>query len=164
MSSSTIIAFLFRIINFCLLIGLGFYFFRKNILQKIKQTIAQKTNYGRSLHQKKLDLVEYQQQLAREIEQQYHQGRALEAKILQWSQVTAERRREQQKDQEVLSAAARERATLITRERTHKKIEERVVPEAFKNVESVLHDTFDTEKQGQLFINTALDHLKKSVL
>ncbi len=95
-----IIAFIFKILNFFVLIGLGVYFFKKYALKKITIGIARKESFIRGLFDRQQKLEQQQHELDETIAKEKHLCLVLKEKIDLWKNQVEKKLKKEQEEQE----------------------------------------------------------------
>jgi len=143
--SEEIIAFIFKILNFFVLIGLGVYFFKKYALQKITIGIARKASFIRGLFDRQQELEQQQYELDQTIAKEEHLCLVLKKKINLWRNQVEKKLKEKQEEQEkckqilykclkkrikiVVIGQAKEKALRIAVDRTRAELEQQFAQE-----------------------------------
>ena len=95
-----IVAFIFKILNFFVLISLGIYFFKKYALQKITIGIARKESFVRGLFDRQQELEQQQYELDQTIAKEEHLCLVLKNKIDLWKHQVEKKLKKEKKEQE----------------------------------------------------------------
>ena len=140
-----IIAFIFKILNFFVLIGLGVYFFKKYALQKITIGIARKESFTRGLFNRQQELEQQQYELDQTIAKEKHLCSVLKEKIDLWKDQVERKFKKEQGEQEkytqlvytrlkkrvemVVTGQVKEKALQIAIDRAHVELKQQFAQE-----------------------------------
>ncbi len=126
-----IIAFIFKIVNFFVFIGLGVYFFKKYALRKIITGIAREESFARGLFNRQQELEQQQYALDQTIVKEEAFCLALKKKINLWNhQVGKELKKQQQKQEEqtqIVYTRLKKRMEMVVTSQIKKKVFQRSI-------------------------------------
>lgn len=147
-SNTVVIAFIFRIINFLILIGLGVYFFKKYILVRIKQGIEEKKRKKLAFEQEQVKTQYAVQNLEQQLKNQQVEYAHLFERVTVWRNAV-----EHQQKQEHERNSVEEKTIAVRSEQKIEALKKRhyyqeVMPRAFARSREELETYFaHTEHQ-----------------
>jgi hypothetical protein len=156
-----IIAVIFRLINFGILIGLAACFFRKYGLPVVDIMIAQKDAEKELLLSRQLLLEQKQAELDSLIKQDVILCESFKRKISQWRDVVAQERSVHEKDRfkrnEILAIKKRKKAELLSQAYLQKTVAASVLA----GLQKSLTDRFEKEDAGEAYLDSMMQAINE---
>lgn len=161
MLSSTIIAYIFRILNFAVLIGVIVYLFKRYALDMIYEQMNEKEAHMQGLDEQKRMLIWRIHELNRSIESQELRGKKLVEKVDQWhahyQKIIAQHEQEHKKNAERIGVHRQLRAEHIVQEL----MEREIFPEVLKEVRQTVIEKFSHASENNHFIEKLVEQINK---
>lgn len=163
MFDESLVAIIFRILNFVALIGLFTFVFKKYFRNDIEQTIENDRLEKINLNTRISELEHRGSDLSEEIIKQEKLCAHLISRTDQWKAAFEKDIEQRRQEQQVLHIKATERAerqaATIVRERLIKA----VLPKALDSAHNQLEESFEKSEHGKDFVRSILAHMKKSL-
>jgi hypothetical protein len=148
---------LFRFFNLFILIAAFIYLFKAKFLSVIYNTIQNKLHYLRSLHKKRQEVIQQQENLDITIAQEHALMERLRSNVLQWYTIWQQQDDTDKKRQIQIDRKIQE----ITREQRHNRtnqiIQELVAPKALKSAHKELKEIFSHSVQQKKYLKSLFD-------
>ena len=160
--SNFIIYNLFRLINFGVLVGFGFYVVRRYILGTVREEIKQKNSKEVALQKEFSDLGNLYKEHEIKLEKQEKLCLELQQKIFKWSSVFENQKKLEEKEQLQFLKNIEGKIKIQQQYLLEEKIIETVVPQAIKNAQKELKEYFSLDQNSQKFITKFLGLMRKS--
>lgn len=157
----TLVSFVFRWLNFGILVGLGVYFFKRYGLLAIKERMATHDELLNQLQHRKEALKGNQRALERQSEEQELLCTQLGAKIERWYTVVEQRAQQQRMEQEQQQEKIVKRVALQTDYKQKKHAYKQVMPQVLQQATAQLQDQFASEQTGQQFIVRLIEDMER---
>lgn len=161
MSSTHIIAIIFKLLNFAVIVSLFVYLFRRYVIQWIYATIAEKKKVVDDLEHMVNVLHAEHESLDRHMQEQEFLQQDLNRKLEQWNS----RFEHVKKQHEQQQAKRREQIARINEIRAHarmlQKVERIVVPQALIQMTDRLQSKYKDNQVGHSFLARIINHLSK---
>lgn len=160
-ANESIVAILFRLINFGVLAGVLWYMFKRYMLQDVKDQMRQKETARQDLLYHKISLEMRQQDIVQQIADQDTLGKSLTGKVQVWREafVRVEHEREMEKDQ--LKKALDQRAQLQHHYMLVAQVQKRVVPHVVAQTRTMLEQKFTSPDQAKGYLGDICAYLKQ---
>lgn len=156
---NSLVAILFRIINFSVFVGIAIYFFKKKVVTSAKEKINEKEVYLKSLQEQDRMLDNQYYQLADQLRKQNEQCHVLLQKIKSWKAADQDVREKKIQQQQYDQARMQSRAELIQKMINQKKIERYALQKAVDNAKQELQKKFSKQAVGEAFVHDILVNL-----
>ncbi len=156
-----VIAFVFRLINFAVLITVFYYLFKKYLLPTIQQSISDKKQHIQNLIDQQEVLEINQQEMDTILMQQAQLCANLKEQISQWrgrvELELAQRMQAKKELEEKLERLAHRKSDWLKQE----SIRKRVFPKAIAQARNDLYKKFSNEQHAKTFLDKILVGMKK---
>ncbi|HEB41903.1 MAG TPA: hypothetical protein ENI08_02710 [Candidatus Dependentiae bacterium] len=156
-----IVAFIFKIVNFLVFIGLGVYFFKKYALRKIITGIARKESFIRGLFDRQQELEQQQYALDQTIAKEEALCLALKKKVNLWKHHVGNELKKQEKEQEEQTQNVymrlKKRMEMIVTSQIKKKAFQRAIDRS----RFVLKQQFAQEKNADQFLTWTISWMSE---
>jgi len=157
-----IVAFIFKIINFFVFIGLGVYLFRKYVRQKIITSIAQKESFIRGLFDRQQELEQQQYALDQAVSKEEQLCLQLKKKVDLWKHLAEKgfKKKQQQKKEQVafIYTRLKERTEMALIARIEKKAFQRAIEQS----RAILKKQFSQNKNADQFLSRTISWISKN--
>jgi len=161
MLSSTIIAFVFRILNFAALVGVIIYLFKRYALDMICEQMSEKEAHMQGLVEQKRMLIWRVHELNRSIELQEARGKELVEKVDQWQaqyqKAITQHEQETKENAERVGVLRQIRSKRISQEL----MERELLPDIFKEVRQTLTEKFSQASENSHFVEELIQQIDK---
>lgn len=158
-----IVSFVFRLLNFGMLIGVSLYVYKKYAHKLVQDGIAEKKRTMDGLHQEQDALNRYAAQLDNSLDAQGQKYQTLEQKIKTWSlfMVQESQARLDEKNDRIdeLKKRNENRSRNIERQVVAKKVKTAAVEKAAGKIAHIM-----SGKSGHAYVDRICTYMKKSVL
>jgi hypothetical protein len=162
-TNQIIIAVIFRLINFGIVIGLATYLFKKHGLPLIDTIMAQKDAERELLLSQQLLLEQKQAELDDLIKQDIILCESLKVKINEWRDVVAQEQSAQEKDHlkrsETLATKRRKKSELLARVCLQKTVAASVLADLQRS----LTDRFEKDDVGEAYLDSMVQAINERV-
>ncbi len=156
-----IIAFIFKIVNFVVFIGLGVYFFKKYALRKIITGIAQKESFIRGLFDRQQELEQQQYALGQTIVKEEALCLTLKKKINLWNHHVEKELKEQKQEEEeqtqIMYIRLKKRMEMVVTSQ----IKEKAFQRAINRARFALKQQFAQEKNADQFLTWTISRMSE---
>ncbi len=157
-----IIDVVFKIINFFVFIGLGIYFFKKFVYQKIIIAIARKESFIQGLFGRQQELEQQQYLLAQAVKQEEQLCFRLKKKIDLWKHCVEKelknRQQEQERQAQIVYVNLQKKMNKIVASKTERKAYQKAIDSA----QIELIQQFSREKNAQHFLTWMFSWMAKN--
>lgn len=161
---SNIVAIVFRILNFIVLIGVGIFLFRRYVLPGLKADYNKDKAFKKSLAEQKRLLEERSYELDMRYAQQTIKGDYLKERVIQWQESIAHKKqmRAQEKEQRLyqLTQIYKKQYEHIEKDA----IKKQVVPQAFDRACSLLVHEYAQTSAGQQALSSLIQQVQEKSL
>lgn len=162
MSVPEVIAFLFKIINFSVLIGLVIYIFQRKVRGQIKTKIREKEVFWQNLQTNKQALIDQQHKLQMERAAQKDYGMELLKKIETWDAASKAHQQNLIEQMKHNAHKVYERSAKFYEKKQERQLIKKAVPIAFDQARETLIAQFAKEENIQKYMNNIFTFMKKS--
>jgi len=159
LGNSSIIAILFRLINFAIFIGLGVFYFRRSVFAKIKQKMLDEQEEKQSLVIRIHDLTVEFHTLDQSLQEQNRLCRSLENKVILWRSRVDEERYALEREKQNIYKRVQARVVRQENEQLFASALATIAPQSIEQVKKRLVDTFIEEGRGTEYIDAIVAHL-----
>lgn len=157
-----IVIFIFKILNFIVLVGLGGYFFKNRILPKIIIDIARKKSLIQGLFDRQQELEQLHYELGQTIEQEKKHCIALKQRIDLWQyhveKASKKRKKEQEKNRENTYDHLQRRMKIIVDD----KVKKEVFQKAIAGTRLELQEQFSAKQNADQFLSQVISWMAKN--
>jgi len=157
-----IIAFIFKILNFFVLIGLGVYFFKKYALQKITIGIARKESFICGLFNRQQELEQQQYELDQTIAKEKQLCFVLKEKIDLWKHQVEKKLKKEQEDREKYAQTVRVRLEKRMKTVVTGQVKEKALQLAVSRARVELKQQFAQEKNSGQFLGWTISWMAEN--
>jgi hypothetical protein len=161
MIAHDVIAFIFKVINFGALFGLGAYFFCKKFKKQIKAKIEEKEVFWHNLKTNKINLINQQNVLTTEISIQQQYAQELLKKIAQWKSVSLKNQELLSKDFQENADRAYKRALKVQDFRKQRELFEHVAPRVLKSSHEELDHYYGQDYHSEKYLGHIINFMEK---
>ncbi|BDC34169.1 hypothetical protein Noda2021_01270 [Candidatus Dependentiae bacterium Noda2021] len=158
---NSLIAILFRIINFLVFVGLGIYFFKKKMLKATQQKINEKEVYLKSLQEQDRMLNNQFSSLEDVLKKQEEKCASLTEKVVQWKVAQTHQAAKKLQKRNAHLKTMHERLELKEEYINQQRFEQAAVLEALKKTKEDLEQHFSKDAAGQSYMHTILKAIDK---
>ena len=159
--SKEAISVLFRIINFVIIFWVFRYLFKK-YLPAIKKSFFKKLAFFDNLEKQRLDLIEQNRMLVKEMQDQDNLFDLLKEKIKIWNMARHKKIDATEKEIEQLKELTKKR-NKIQQENVHqKKLIKEIFPKAIAGTYKALEEKFEKKEESKKYLNNIIGYMKKS--
>ncbi len=162
MFNTTIVAAVFKLINFFAFVGLLGYLFKQKMLGQLHTKIAAEKAAFDTMVQEHKGLEDQQRDLEHAIVEQKDVCEILKQHVQQWKATFEETVHAREQERAQLQKLLKEKITQQTNYLMQEQIKERVLPQAIKQAEQQLQDTFADEKNGRAYLTDLMQAMEKS--
>ena len=157
----SIVAILFRLFNFGVLIGVFGYLFKKYVLVGIRTRMAEKKRYLQSLNERKDELAQEHQMIVQRMGQEHELGQQLKKKVDNWAQEVAKKHEVREQEKHSYAQSLQERMKVRVQHLTAEHINKRVVSTVLERTQVRLAHDFTDEHRARTFLASIITHMKK---
>ena len=162
MFDATIVAAVFKLINFFAFIGVLGYLFKQKVLGQLQAKIAEEKAAFDAMVQEHKVLEDQQCDLEQVIVEQKDVCEILKQHVQQWKATFEKTVYAREEERAQLQKLLKVKITQQTNYLMQEQIKERVLPQAIKQAEQQLQDTFAKEKNGRVYLTDLIQAMEKS--
>jgi len=155
--------FFFKLLNLCALFALFFYIFKHYILDGVRAKIIKEKQAQEGMQTKILILEQKGKELVHATFTQEQYTRYLLEKTDQWRQTSELAQEKNQQEFQLLRVATLARTQQQAKTIETERLMRMVIPKAIKDAHSALQTMYEDEKQGAIYVQNVLAHMKKSL-
>lgn len=159
--SEEVISIIFRIINFVVLFGLFRYLFKK-YLPIIKRSFLDKLAFFDTLEKQRMDLIEQNKMLVKEMSDQNDLFKLLKEKIKIWDIACKQKKEVEEKEIVKAKDLAKKRNKKQTEQIHQQKLLQAVFPRVIAGTYKQLEEKFEKKEESQKFLKDIIGYMKKS--
>jgi len=160
-ADQTAVMIFFRILNFAVLIAVGWYVGKKYIISMVQTKIAERQSRLKNLGQEYVQLKLKQRSLDQYMMEQEKLTQALISKAQRWKLLVDEYHVRRQAEGLQLKKEVERRMTVRTEQAAFMALQHEVVPRALMQAEQELTAYFSQEKHGRLFIDALVHKVER---
>jgi len=160
--TASVVAFIFRIINFGALVGLTIFLAKKYLMPTLNNAMYEHESAIEQIEQHTQDLQSHAQQLDEQFKKQEHLTNELIRKIHAWkSQFEAQKVKREQLHQELIESAHKK---IATQQQMIKQmyVQNKVLPIAIDHAQKTLEQQFSSEDTGVNYIADVILGMKRA--
>lgn len=158
---NSLIAILFRIINFLVFVALGVYFFKKKMLVTIQQKINEKEVYLKSLQEQDRMLNNQFSSLDDALKKQEEKCASLSEKVVQWKVAQTHYAAKKLQIRNAQLKQMQDRLELKEKYINKQRFEQAALARAVQKTKEHLEQHFSTDVTGQSYMHTILKAIDK---
>ncbi len=160
--NEVVIGVIFRILNFAVVIVFFAYLFKKFALDTIKNQIASRKRHREQLNWQIKELDQAYHVLDKQIIEQDELCKKFIEKIKKWRHAFDDAERLKKREQLKMKVHMEERAKIYADWIVAKRLQQHVIPTALLNAREQLSHQFESEDQGNQFLNKLIKAMEKS--
>lgn len=149
----------FRIANLLVLVGLGYYLYRKHFKYRIEEKVNQKEALFKGLEEQGYSLEGRAEHLERQLRHQETLIDQLQEKINEWHQAVELERAKKKQESAVFSQKAIERLLIKNKTVARNHLQNAVIPEALTRAQMELDEKYRDEQTNHAYVQSVLNKL-----
>lgn len=158
---SSLLSIIFRLINFGVLIGIGYYLFKKYFKNGIDEKIVQKEAVVKGLEEQGYFLEAKVIHLENQRREQEKYAALMRQKIDDWRIAVAAQNNKKQEEMRVSADRIAEQVARINQTLQHERWRKTVLPRALADAKKKLTEQFSDSKSAQSYIYDTVNHLER---
>jgi uncharacterized protein YicC (UPF0701 family) len=162
MSKHEIVSIIFRLINFAITIGAGFYLFKRYGLSLIQDRLKQKKDQLDALNAQTLSLEQEHQNLTSQQKYQTILFEQLKFKLSLWNTAFEKLIQERKSEKNDIKAQLDQKVYVLNNHLEKISLEHQVFPKAIEQSRDILEKKFASQAAGKRYLKPILTHIKKS--
>jgi len=160
---NTVVAIVFRIINFCLFIGICVYLFRKKVLPSAYADINEKEVFLKGLSEQRFMLENQQYELEQKIIAQEELGKRLLDKVVRWHGAKEVQQLTRFQEQKVRSAVIQQRTAQKYDYINQHALEQQALKMVLVQLRNQLYAKFVDSPQATTYMHELVGELKREI-
>jgi hypothetical protein len=160
----SLVSFIFRLLNFAVLGGLGVYLFKRHALASIHQQIKDKEIVISELKQHRDTLKETLRNLEQQAYEQSLTCSQLARKIDRWHNACVQQKYKENEERQRLITALNKKISLQYHNNTLQKLQQQKLPSVVVTSEQKLQQQFSSQDQGTEYIGKLLKFMETGKL
>jgi hypothetical protein len=163
MLHDSLITIFFRLLNAAVLIGIGFYLFKKYIKVQTDEKITQQEALINGLEEQGYFLEGKAHKLARTLHQQEKNVELMQHKIDEWGHAVAAQSRKIEYEQEIYATHRMQRALIKNNIINNRYSRAHIIPETIALLQHDLQEKFSNPSAGQAYTDALIHHVEKGM-
>ncbi len=154
---------IFRFINFGVICAIAGIAFKIKGVPAFNAKIAEKKNELKNLKTEGKDLLKMQKALEQEIVDQEIDGKYLYDQIEVWSVFFDKQCDKEKEEQKILVEKSKDRLKDQATQSIESQVRKKVLSKAFDDAQQELQKTFESEKEGRVFLSSVIKRMSKEL-
>ena len=161
--NQSIVAIVFKLINFMMLVGIGFFLFKKYVKQDILSLINKEQENRHALLTQQINLEQQQYALNDLSKKELIECQNFKSKIDEWKKTVLIQELTQQEERNKIIATIKKRHTLITTKKENQHLQNEIVNALIISLEHSLSEHFKNPQEGITYLNTITHFMDERV-